>query len=171
MNIRIALIGPSGAGKTTFLARHSTGEFLHTPEKTESPTTTDLYWNTTKGKVEMKITEIPENCVISEGYDGYVVMVDSTKQGLYLKEAKDFVNFAKPRSQGSPVVVAFNKFDKVDSDKELMSRYAFVTLKERTGVRFYQTSGKSNYNYENPFLDLLRSKFGEDLQIKENPIN
>jgi GTP-binding nuclear protein Ran len=58
-----------------------------------------------------------------------------------------------------PIVVCGNKVDL----RERVVRPKDIDFHRRHDLQYYDISAKSNYNFEKPFLYILREKFGKDL--------
>jgi len=161
-SINIAIVGSQGVGKTTFVTRHQTGDFT----KIYSPTmmlTTPLVFRTTKGVVNIYVQDYGGQYRFDSpqyrGIDGAIVMFDVTSRLSY-KAVDSCVRDLRGENKDIPIVLCGNKVDCRDKKVQNITKHRTLDLTE-----YYDVSAKSNYNFEKPFLRLLREKFGNDLNL------
>jgi GTP-binding nuclear protein Ran len=185
---KIALIGDSSVGKSTFIHRFSTGLFdkNYNPDLTVKITDIDLYVSdgpvaTSSSVYEMirfQIYDIPnveQYQELIQECDVYFIVFDLTNKnsfnnmGRYIdiivdcNQSVDIINL----QQTKPVVFCGNKCDipnrKVKNDKI----YNFAA---NNGLQYYMISARTNYHFDKPFLYLVRKlKNNHDLQLAEAP--
>ncbi len=171
--MKVVFIGDGGVGKTTFIKRHLTGEFSARYIATMGVEVTPLPFNTNKGPVILNIWD----CAGQEKfaghrtgyYDGaqaFVVMFDVTSKTSYanaeiwVREATEYC-----RSKGtSPLIILCG--NKVDcQDRKVLPQN--IRLHTILGCQYYDVSAKSNYNYDKPFLHIIRCAIGMDTHFTE----
>ncbi len=167
---KIVLIGDSGIGKTTYMKRLCTGEF----EKKYVPTVRyelhTLEFNTNYGKVCFDVRDFSGQEKLVESRDdhyqeahGVIFMFDVTSTQTYMNMLKWVNSFFKFKTK-TPVVLCGNKVD----IKERKVKFRQIHLHTLLGymleknVYYYDLSAKSNYNFEEPFLRLLREITGKE---------
>ena len=151
MNFKILIVGLGNEGKTTLVNRLKTGDFTNLPDET-----TLLTFSTNHGPVSLEIK--PSN-MYEEGHDAEIVMFDLTRPRS-MAILDEIPETKKPR------VVVGNKCDLKDEIKVTVEeKYERIVAK---GNHYYDISAKTNYNYEKPFLYLLRKLIKEDLIFVEN---
>jgi len=156
---QIMLLGDAGVGKTTFLTRHKTGVFVKKYEPTVDTNIVPLTFQTSKGKVTLNIWEVPGQDRFSDylqdmqNADACIVMfaVDSK---LSYKNTEIWLDICK----GLPTVLCGNKVD----IQERQVHPKEIGIVSGGLPQYYDVSAKSNYNFEKPFLYLLRQLFGDD---------
>ena len=74
MNIKIAIIGASGVGKTAFINRHTLGEFTENHQKTEEEKITILDIETNRSKICISLYD---NAKDYKDMDAFILMVDA----------------------------------------------------------------------------------------------
>ncbi len=163
--LNVALIGDSGVGKSTLLNRLTTGEF----EKKYTPTLeqTDVILRfTCKGAdqktfdLTMKVRDYggqlkysPPSPMFSENCDAAIVMFDVTNESTY-QNVKFWTNKFFLEKPEAPTVVCGNKVDVKDRR---------VRPDSISGHQYYcDISAKSNYNFEKPFLAVVRKCLGDN---------
>lgn len=171
-NYKIVLVGDCGVGKTTFVKRHLTGEFEAKHVCTLGVEVHPLKFRTNYGEVTLNVWDVAGNkkyVGLKEGYfvgsQGAIVMGDASKT---TNESVDsmFGHFNDLRAtlgDEIPTILCLNKCDsyipKVDKPNPGMRLF------RREGKGLY-VSAKSNYNYEKPFIYLLRKMTGKsDLEF------
>eukprot|EP00927_Polykrikos_kofoidii_P004008 TRINITY_DN11599_c0_g1_i1.p1 TRINITY_DN11599_c0_g1~~TRINITY_DN11599_c0_g1_i1.p1 ORF type:complete len:308 (-),score=48.83 TRINITY_DN11599_c0_g1_i1:304-1227(-) len=146
----IVLVGPRGAGKSSFLRRFLTGEFdLQLSEPTREVEIHALRFVTNCGDIVFNVWDLPGEidveCSQAEGAIVFTTPFDmeSTDHGIR------YVNSA---CGSIPIVIARNKVDhaelKVDAD--IARKY------RKQGVQFYDISVLSRVHLQKPFLWLAR---------------
>lgn len=151
--MKIAIIGDPGVGKSTYLTRWLTGDFLNDPSTNNISGNFEI--NTSKGMKSIRIEEVNTFHEL-DGLDGAILMFSLT-DSKSLDQIHEYLG-----QIAIPVVVCGNKFDLM-----YHSNKKFNQIKTKRNK--YLISAKSNYNYEKPFLELLRTKFGEDIKLNDYP--
>jgi len=157
------MVGPSGSGKTTFIERHRSGVFLTTVLKTPRDTIVNLKYDTNYGMINIKLIETNSSDFKQE-VDGFVVFCEYDNCSSTKKTILDI----KAKYGDVPIVVCYNKIDKVIPGSQINCNF----LREQAdGEHAYLTSAKSNYNFEKPFLYLMRRTIANDIQYNDCPTN
>lgn len=154
-NFTVAIIGDIGVGKTVFVQRHVTGEFIRRYYQSTEVKKSVLEFNTNYGVKSVSCLDVPSNVNITEKADAYIVMFDVTSKNTYLK-ALDYYNSITDKT--SPIVVIGNKVDCFDRKVELSD----IKFPSNKNIPYTDISVRSNYNYNKPFLILLRKLTGHD---------
>ena len=152
----IILVGSYGCGKSTFITRHKTGEFTTCYNTTNILERTKLKFYTSHGQIELTIYEITEDSMekmksLYKEADGAIIMFDLTSKETY-KKVPEFYNTIRSVCPNIPVVLCGNKVD--CKDRRVQPKD--ITFFRKAGIGYYDISAKSNYNFEKPFLELIR---------------
>lgn len=171
---KIVFVGDGGVGKTTFLKLHQTGEFEKKYIATMGVDVTPLPFSTNKGDLTLNIWD----CAGQEKFSGMhheywveskaaVVFFDVTSRVSY-KNARSWIAELRAKMGAEyPIVLVGNKVD----CKDRRVRPRDITLHRETGcIAYYDISAKSNYNFEKPFLAILRHLHGPDTNFAEVPV-
>ena len=149
----VYLVGAPQVGKTTYMTRLKTGEFITQYTPTKYSHTYKLEFNTTKGTVTFSVIEIPGNLSTNdlrfiERADGCMAMFDlerSTTFDYALKMCGEIYSLTDCKA-----IYCGNKYDTNEGKKNISRSYA------------HSISAKNNYNIIHPFLDLTRSLMKDD---------
>lgn len=165
---KIALVGDR-AGKTAWLHRHATGQFLPDCLITYGTHMTPLRFHTSRGEVRLEVLDIgraPDGRTRLE----YATQAASTADAtMVFFSVADLESFAQARRLVSalrtghsarPMVVCGNKVDL----KERVVAPNEIAAWSR-GCQYYDVSAKTLYNFEKPFLCLLRAFTGDGTLI------
>ena len=146
MNLKIAFIGAPKVGKTAFISRHKTGEFITEHAETKLTQTTNLKFYTNKGKINITAYE---NCKNLEEMDAYILLIDTEDIDsiLYLVNIINII----PKK---PMVLCFSKCDLKKQE------FNIQLLKKFIKCRYYFISAKSCYNFEKPFTIIFEQLYG-----------
>lgn len=181
---KIVLVGTAESGKTTFVTRHRTGKF----EKEYIPTlgvdVHPLIFHTNRGQICFNMWD----CAGQEKYgglrDGYYIAADGAivfststddlfthQPGLMTpsipSSMEDWIKNVRHVLHHQPVVLVENK---VDIAKMPDKNSEYRALMTRYDMPFYKVSARSNYGFENPFLDLARRLMKDpDLVFIDSP--
>jgi len=160
LSYKVCFIGGPKTGKTTFLLRHSTGEFRQESIPTKGASVSSLSFQTTEGKYNLKIWDIGGQPELEGLGEGYYIQADAAV-AFYDKDnvvrTNDLVTNFKRINPGVPIINVWNKCDQPEE-----AHFVKVNLRRnypliRQGNRLtYQVSALSNYNFEKPFLEILR---------------
>jgi len=160
--VLVNIVGDEGVGKTTYVHRHMTGDFLgeHT-DSVEKETRTISFCVESKAftgivDVECVCTRAP----IPES-DATIVMFDVKNPETYVS-AKENVRMLQ--ENGKFVVMCGNKVDRMYREVG-PNRIGRFIWSQKTPPRYYDLSAKTNYNFEKPFLYILQKVYGEDLHF------
>ncbi|KAJ3449499.1 gtp-binding nuclear protein ran [Anaeramoeba flamelloides] len=159
---KIVIVGDGAVGKTTFVNRHLTGEFRKEYLATVGAEVHPLVFYTEIGPVLLNIWDTAGQEVFGGLRDGYyiqahgaIVMFDVTSRETYKNVPvwyRDLVRVADK----IPMVLVGNKCD----IKDRKVRAKQIIFHRRKNIPYYDISAKSNYNFEKPFLYLIRRLTG-----------
>ena len=171
--IKTIIVGDGGCGKTAFVTRHYTGEFVKNYIATMGVEVRPLTFSTSKGAMTMNIWDCAGQekfCGLQEiyyqGAQAAIIMFDVTSKISY-NNVGPWYNKIKEKCPGIPIVLCGNKVDV----KERKVRPRDITFHRRKSIQYYDISAKSNYNFEKPFLYILRQLFGKDTNFVEEPVD
>lgn len=172
---KVSLIGAENVGKTAFLKRWETGGF----EKDYLPTTkasvVPLDFSTNKGEIRLDVWDCAGNPKLAGSEDEYwtnsqaiFLMFDLTSAASFENMKKKFGEANWLLEHSNPAMVLCG--NKSDLKKREITASQIVNWKSENGLDYYDISAKSNYNFERPWLNLLR-KLTKDssLRFAENP--
>lgn len=171
---KVVLVGSAGCGKTTFLKRHRTGQFETRYLSTIGCEVHPLSFNTNYGKVILSVWDCAGQEKfqgLKEGYytkaDAGIVMFDLTSSLSY-RDVQLTTADLKLSLPNVPLVICGNKSDEL----ERKVRAKDIILHRLIGCKYYDISAKTNYNFEKPFLSLIRKLMGHDdlIFIAEEPV-
>jgi len=164
---KLILLGDGGTGKTTLMKRHITGEFQKTYLPTMGVEVRPLLFHTTRGLYRFNVWDIAGQEKFGSLRDGYyiggqcaIIMFDLTSRITY----KNVGNWHRDLTRGCgniPIVMCGNKVD-IQLRKLKANQISFHRKKN---LHYVEISAKSNYNFERPFVRLLRKLVG-DPQLK-----
>ena len=156
----IFLIGGHGTGKTSFIERHKTGQFIEKYVPTLTLKSQSLKFNTTLGLVNLTVYDCPvdDQKYLTQKCDAVISFYTSQSHNK-TQELLDSYTKCHP---GVLVVTVWGLCD-LKEETRFMKPY----MKTESGCKFltkgkqiYQVSGKSNYNFEKPFLYIMRQLSG-----------
>lgn len=155
---KLVLVGDGGVGKTTLVKRHLTGEF----EKKYIPTlgveVHPLIFNTNCGKVIFNVWDTAGQEKFGGLRDGYyiqgncaIIMFDVTSRITY-KNVPNWHRDIVRVCENIPIVLTGNKVD----IKDRLVKARNVQFHRKKNLQYFDISARSNYNFEKPFLWLVR---------------
>jgi len=162
-NFKLILVGDGGTGKTTFVKRHSTGEFEKKYEPTIGVEVSPLDFFTNRGQIRFFCWDTAGQEKLGGLRDGYyihgncaIIMFDVTSRLTY-KNVPTWYRDLTRVCHNIPIVLCGNKVDV----KQRQVKAKMVTFHRRKNLQYYEVSAKSNYNFEKPFLYLARKLVGD----------
>ncbi|KAH8360864.1 hypothetical protein KR084_009535 [Drosophila pseudotakahashii] len=169
---KLVLLGDGGTGKTTFVKRHLTGEYQKRYLATMGVEVHPLLFSTTRGMFRFDVWDTAGQEKLGGLRDGYyvqgqcaIIMFDLASKITY----KNVTNWYRDliRVCGNiPIVLCGNKAD----IKHRKIKAKNVTFHRKNNLHYIEMSAKSNYNYEKPFLYLLRQLVGDpQLEMTVSP--
>jgi len=170
---KLVLVGDGGVGKTTFVKRHLTGEFEKKYIATQGVEVSSLVFFTNYGPIKFNIWDTAGQEKLGglrEGYyigaDCAIAMFDVTSRITYKnipKWHKDLTRIC----ENIPMVLVGNKVDA--KDRKIKARQ--INFHRKRNIQYYDVSAKSNYQFEKPFLFLLKRLVNDvNLELVEAPV-
>ncbi|XP_065830858.1 GTP-binding nuclear protein Ran-like [Oscarella lobularis] len=160
---KLVLVGDGGTGKTTFVKRHLTGEFEKRYIATLGVEVHPLKFQTQKGVVQFNVWDTAGQEKFGGLRDGYyiggecaIIFFDVTSRVTY----KNVPNWHRDLTRvcaNVPIVLCGNKVD--IKDRKVKPKN--ITYHRKKNLQYYDISAKSNYNFEKPFLWLVRKLTAE----------
>ncbi|XP_065055394.1 GTP-binding nuclear protein Ran-like [Rhopilema esculentum] len=169
---KLVLVGDGGTGKTTFVKRHSTGEFEKKYVATLGVEVHPLCFNTNFGVIKFNVWDTAGQEKFGGLRDGYyiaaqcgIIMFDVTSRVTY-KNVPNWHRDLVRVCENLPIVLCGNKVDM--KDRKVKAKQ--INFHRKKNLQYYDISAKSNYNFDKPFLCLARKLCGEpDLHFTEMP--
>ncbi len=160
---KLVICGDGGTGKTTFVKRHLTGEF----EKKYLPTLGveihPMIFCTSRGKILFQVWDTAGQEKLACLRDGYyigahcaIIMFDVCSRLTYKNVPKWYKEITRVCDK-IPIVLVGNKVDV--PDRKVKARH--ILFPKKHGIQYYDISAKSNYQFEKPFLWLLKKLMGD----------
>lgn len=150
-------------GKTTFVKRHVTGEFEKKYIATQGVEVSSITFFTTHGPIRLAIWDTAGQEKLGGLREGYyigaqaaILMFDVTSRITYKNVPKWYSDLTRV-VPNLPIVMVGNKIDL--KDRKVKARQ--ITFHRKRGLQYFDVSAKSNYNYEKPFLWILRTLIGD----------
>ena len=161
--IKMILVGDGGVGKTTFVKRHLTGEYVKDYNATAGAETHTMSFYTTKGQIDIEVWDTAGqeksgtgiNSEYYEGADCAIIMFDVTSMITYQNVPKWFKDIVKTCGN-IPITLVGNKVD--DEDRKLFE--TDIGFHKKKGISYFDVSAKDNFNIGMPFVSLLRTLTG-----------
>jgi GTP-binding nuclear protein Ran len=172
--LKLILVGDGGVGKTTFVKRHLTGEFEKKYMATQGVEVHPMEFFTSKGKVKFNVWDTAGQEKLSGLRDGYyidahcaIIMFDVCSRITYKNVAKWYKDIVRICGESIPIVLVGNKVD----EKNRKVKAKQILFARRHGLQYFDISAKSNYQFEKPFVWLLKKLTGDpNLGLVEAPI-
>lgn len=153
---KVLLVGDGGVGKTALAKRLRYGDFVNYYLPTLGVELIPLNFVTSSGPAVINVWDCAGRALLGGGRKGYytgahaaIVMFDLTNESTYSSIA-NLVNSIRESEGNIPIVVCGNK-----ADSENRGYYPVPI-----GMPYYDISAKTMYNFENPFLHILRVLLG-----------
>ena len=155
---KLVLIGDGGTGKTTFVKRHLTGEFEKKYIATLGVEVHPMTFTTNHGQITFNVWDTAGQEKNGGLRDGYyigshcaIIMFDVTSRITYSNVPKWHKDLTRV-CENVPVVLVGNKVDVKDRKVKAQQ----ITFHRKKNLQYYDISAKSNYQFEKPFVWLLR---------------
>lgn len=156
--MNIAIVGDAGVGKTTYIMKQITGVFVrvhnHNPHSQFK-----VAFYTNRGNIVFNIIEGLDE---KEPLDGIMIMFDRTNYQSFISSLSMVHNLCS-KYPNIPIILLGNK---VDFRYEAIE-YMQIAMECRPlfsmydNLRYYDISAKSNYNFEKPFLHMIRTYYSD----------
>eukprot|EP00923_Selenidium_pygospionis_P041807 GHVN01072616.1.p1 GENE.GHVN01072616.1~~GHVN01072616.1.p1 ORF type:complete len:217 (-),score=6.37 GHVN01072616.1:119-769(-) len=163
-NFKIVIIGDGGVGKTTFVTRHKSGEYIKRYDPTVGANVHSLPFYTNYGEIVFTCWDTAgqeRNSGLRDGYyvdaHGGIIMFDLTARITYQNLANWYTDLTRI-CPDIPIIVCGNKAD----IRERAVKPRQITFHHKRGLKYCDLSAKSNYNFERPFLMLARALTGKN---------
>ena len=156
MFLNIGIIGDRHVGKSTYISRLKDGMFNHNYYKTNEPKTTLIKFYTKLGAdmslpINIIVTEFPFDGSPIQKQDGYILMFDLLQRDTY--DNLDNIYKLYGLEPSDNIVLCGNK---CESHIMWQIKPTSIDFHRDKNMGVYIMSAKSNYNYEKPFLYLIR---------------
>ena len=165
-NMKIVMLGESGAGKTCIISRFTDNTFIKSSEPTEHASFKKKTLTSIDGSSEIK--QVVWDTAGQEIYrslspfyyrdaDGVILVYDITDQKSF-KELQFWIDEVQQNGKKDVfITVAGNKSDLVD--KEVVSTVEAKEFAKKNGASFYLVSAKESININEMFTELGLRKF------------
>jgi len=160
---KLILVGDGGVGKTTFVKRHKTGEFEKKYIATMGVEVSPLPFFTNLGQIIFNCWDTAGQEKFGGLRDGYyiggqaaIIMFDVTARVTY-KSVPQWHKDLTRVCENVPIVLCGNKIDAKDRKVKPKD----IQFHRKKNLQYYDISAKSNYNFEKPFLYILRKLTGD----------
>jgi GTP-binding nuclear protein Ran len=155
---KLVLVGDGGVGKTTFVKRHLTGEFEKKYIATLGVEVHPMPFHTNKGQILFNVWDTAGQEKLGGLRDGYyiggqcgIIMFDVCARITYQNVPKWYKDLVRV-CENIPIVLVGNKVDV--KDRKVKAKQ--ITFHRKKNLQYYDISAKSNYQFEKPFVFLLR---------------
>jgi GTP-binding nuclear protein Ran len=160
---KVVLIGDGGVGKTTFVKRHITGEFEKKYIATQGVEVSSIVFYTNHGPIKLCLWDTAGQEKLGGLREGYyigaqaaILMFDVTTRITYKNVPKWYKDLTRI-CDNIPIVLVGKKVDQ--KDRKVKARQ--ITFHRKRNLQYFDISAKSNYQYEKPFLWILRTLVGD----------
>ena len=157
-NFKLVLVGDGGVGKTTFLKRHTTGEYEKIYSATQGVEIKPLVFNTNHGKCKFTVWDTAGQEKFGSLRDGYyinancvIIMFDVCSRITY-KNVPNWYKDVVRIYDNIPIVLCGNKIDM--KDRKVKAKQ--ISFHRKNNIQYYDLSSKSNFNIDKPFLYFIR---------------
>ena len=170
---KLVLVGDGGVGKTTFVKRHLTGEFEKRYIATLGVEVHPMPFFTNHGQVNFNVWDTAGQEKLGGLRDGYyiggncgIIMFDVCSRITYSNVPKWYKDLTRV-CEAIPIVLVGNKVDV--RDRKVKAKQ--ITFHRKKNLQYYDISAKSNYQFEKPFVWLLRRMINDaQLSLVETPL-
>jgi GTP-binding nuclear protein Ran len=170
---KLVLVGDGGTGKTTFVKRHLTGEFEKKYIATLGVEVHPMAFFTNHGQIKFNVWDTAGQEKLGGLRDGYyigghcgVIMFDVCSRITYSNVPKWYKDLTRV-CENIPIVLVGNKVDV--KDRKVKAKQ--ITFHRKKNLQYYDISAKSNYQFEKPFVWLLRRLTNDpNLMLVEAPV-
>jgi len=170
---KLVLVGDGGVGKTTFVKRHLTGEFEKKYIATLGVEVHPMTFHTNHGAIKFNVWDTAGQEKLGGLRDGYyiggncgIIMFDVCSRITYQNVPKWYKDLVRV-CENIPIVLVGNKVDV--KDRKVKAKQ--ITFHRKKNLQYYDISAKSNYQFEKPFIWLLRRLVQDpNLTLVEAPI-
>merc|ERR1719313_1795377 len=170
---KLVLVGDGGVGKTTFVKRHATGEFEKQYNATIGVEVRPMPFFTSKGNIKFNVWDTAGQEKLGGLRDGYyiggqcgIIMFDVTSRITYQNVPKWYKDLVRV-CDNIPICLVGNKVDV--KDRKVKAK--MIVFHRKKSLQYYDISAKSNYQFEKPFVWLLRKLTAEPtLNLVEAPV-
>merc|ERR1712127_1153302 len=170
---KLVLVGDGGTGKTTFVKRHLTGEFEKKYIATLGVEVHPMPFYTSHGQIKFNVWDTAGQEKLGGLRDGYyiggncgIIMFDVCSRITYSNVPKWYKDLTRV-CEAIPIVLVGNKVDV--RDRKVKAKQ--ITFHRKKNLQYYDISAKSNYQFEKPFVWLLRRMVNDaNLTLVEAPI-
>lgn len=163
VELKLILVGDGGVGKTTFVKRHLTGEFEKKYIATQGVEVHPMEFSTTKGKIKFNVWDTAGQEKLSGLRDGYyidahcaIIMFDVCSRITYKNVPKWYKDITRI-CENIPIVLVGNKVD----EKNRKVKAKQILFARKHGLQYFDISAKSNYQFEKPFVWILKKLTGD----------
>jgi GTP-binding nuclear protein Ran len=160
---KLVLVGDGGVGKTTFVKRHLTGEFEKKYIATQGVEVNSIVFSTNHGGIKLDLWDTAGQEKLGGLREGYyigahcaIIMFDVSSRITYKNVPKWYKDLTRI-CESIPIVLVGNKVDQ--KDRKVKARQ--INFHRKRNLQYYDVSAKSNYQYEKPFLWILRTLVGD----------
>jgi len=172
--LKLVLVGDGGVGKTTFVKRHKTGEFEKKYIATIGVEVHPMEFTTNRGKVKFNVWDTAGQEKLGGLRDGYyidahcaIIMFDVTSRITYKNVPVWYKDIVRICGENIPIVLVGNKVD----DKNRKVKAKQILFARKHGIQYFDISAKSNYQFEKPFIYLLKKLTGDPNLILTKEVN
>merc|ERR1719329_1014093 len=170
---KLVLVGDGGVGKTTFVKRYLTGEFEKKYIATLGVEVHPMPFTTNKGTILFNVWDTAGQEKLGGLRDGYyigghcgIIMFDVCARITYANVPKWYKDLTRV-CENIPIVLVGNKVDV--KDRKVKAKQ--IIFHRKKSLQYYDISAKSNYQFEKPFVWLLRKLTNEpSLTLVEAPV-
>lgn len=170
-NYNFLIVGDEKCGKSTMLNRIEYGEFINDHTPTMNQSICELKFNTNKGIITMCFMELNEQLDMNEvpksfyPIDGAIILFDSTNDtNVLLESVKMWHRYMKEYTNN--IIVCGNKSDLVKNTNNWYDSIRGLVI-DKLSCKYFDVSAKSNYNFDKPYLWLLKGFLGNDVDFVE----
>ena len=170
---KLVLVGDVGVGKTSFVKRHLTGEFEKKYIATLGVEVHPMPFFTNHGQIKFNVWDTAGQEKLGGLRDGYyiggncgIIMFDVCSRITYSNVPKWYKDLTRV-CENIPIVLVGNKVDV--KDRKVKAKQ--ITFHRKKNLQYYDISAKSNYQFEKPFVWLLRRLTNDpNLMLVEAPV-
>jgi len=155
MQFNIALIGASKVGKTVWLQRLITGDFINEHIPTSMNNNFIHTENTTEGLVTFNVTELNSAHDEMHIFDGIIVMFSVLSKASF-NEAKITLAYLKDCYPNLLIVLCGNQVDRLAQHNRAVTMTAIRRTNFIVHRNYFDISARTYYHAEKPFLCLIR---------------